>query len=413
MVGMGGSPSMGTGGGGMGGTGGGGACTNDASCKAERGDGSLCVADACTKAAGACGKGTLVVVPDPAFDGTLEAGLLEAACFYRALGPALAAVEPSTTTRVLAYAQQLQADGPVPVPADVRLEGRPQAPATTTQLTVANAAGKAMVTLAAGAELKGFALDGGGTTRGVAASTGAVRLEGPLRVADTQLALELTGDVAATVTGTAGAPVSLVDNKRGVFVPTDATLVMQGDGGDGLVVEGTDDGAGVFFEAATTAGGCSTLSGVTLRGNVSSSGGGTGAVEVRRGRRVVIDGCAFENNLQSVTFSGTGGTGTPSVDDFLGVRLSNNKFAAALPTAGGGSVLCGSDLAPSPTKLNLRAGNEFPGTPAALTCDQLGATSQPNCGIGQVFAHSGSDMVRTCFTDTCQCVGDTLQCGGT
>src|SRR5262245_15021735 len=121
----------GSGGVGPGGSGGSDACASDGACAAA---GSLCVKQACTEPSATCTKATLVVVPDATFVGELAADLA-GACFYRALGPALAAAAANAgaTTRVLVYAAVVV--GPAAVPPGVRLEGRATALATLVALT--------------------------------------------------------------------------------------------------------------------------------------------------------------------------------------------------------------------------------------------------------------------------------------
>jgi hypothetical protein len=403
--GTGGAPMMGAGGGGTGGTAGAGPCTSDAACAADKGAGSLCVGDACTKATGACDATLLVVVapgrePDDA--------ALGGACHFRDLDGAREAIGP-TTTRLAVYADSASSTEALEFTKAASLEGHHSDTSKAVPITLPQAATTPLVRFAEGGTLKGVAL-GGGVATAVRHESGTLSIAGPTTLANAALALELVGSAAATVTGTESAPVRLSGNKRGIVVPTDATLSMQGDGKvEGLVVEGTNGGgAAVFFDVATTAGGCSTLSKVTLRDNTGSDlANGNGAIEVRKGRQVVVDDCTFVHNTRSVTF---GGGGNSEASDFLNVHLENNDFADALPTTPNtGSVLCGDDLG-SNTQLRLRANNAFPNS---QDCDALGDNSSPNCGIGQVFSHNGvSNVVRACETNTCQCVGSTAQCGG-
>jgi hypothetical protein len=398
--GSGGAPMMGTGGGG---TAGAGACADDAACAADQGEGSLCVGGACTKAAGACDATLLVVVaPGRAVD---DAVLAEG-CHFRDLDGARAAVG-ATTTRLAVYADEAVSTEALAFATAATLEGHHSDAAKAVALTLPPAAGTPLVRFGQGGALKGVELNGGGVTTAVRAEGGTLAVSGPTALTNASPALELAGKAAAAVTGTGAAPVHFAGNQRGIVVPTDATIIMRGDDdAESLVVEGTSGGgAAVFFEAATTAGGCSTLSKVTLRENVGSSGvNGTGGIEVRKGRQLVIDGCTFVHNQQSVTF---GGGGDSKANDFLGVHLENNDFADALPTqpANTGSVLCGDNLGSSDTTLNLRVGNVFPGAPG--TCEALPGQSQFNCGIGQVFAHSAPNL-----DVNLACTGGTFQCGG-
>lgn len=413
--GSGGAPQMGMGGGGgAGGTGGAPPCTDDAAgdgaCVASAGDGSLCVAGACTKPGGDCdAKALVVVVHGRAPDDTALAG----ACYYRDLDAARAAISQATE-RLALYTESASSTGVLAFTAAATLDGHPSDASKAVALTLPAAASDALVTFAQGGTLRGVALNGGGSAAAVRVTGGALTVLGPTTIANASPAIALVGSVAAQVTGSQAAPVRLSGNQRGVVVPAEATLLMQGDANaESLVIEGTSGGgAAVFFDVGSGAAACSTLSNVTLRDNTGISGtNGTGAVEVRRNRQLVIEGCTFERNRQSVTFSGTGGSGGSSPDAFLNVHLMNNVFTNALPTEPNtGSVLCGTALAASGTNLFLREGNVFPNGQA---CSDLPANSQATCDDGHVFAHNGpSDMVRTCASGTCQCVSGTAQCGG-
>jgi hypothetical protein len=401
-MGTGGAPAMGTGGGGAGGTAGtagAGACASDAACADAKGAGSLCVAEACTKASGACDATLLVVVaPGRAVDdATLADG-----CYFRDLDGARAALG-ATTTRLAVYADSASSAAGLDFSKAVTFEGHHADAAKAVVLTLPPVAGTPLVRFGEGGALKGVALDGGGGATAVRVEAGTLTVTGPTTLSNASPALALVGSATATVTGTEAAPVRLSGNRRGVVVPAAATLVMQGDGtAESVVVEGTNGGAAVFFEAAGTSP-CSTVSGVTLRENVGSSGDGTGALEVRKGRQLVVDGCTFVHNRQSVTFGGGGDSG---VDSFLGVQLQNNVFIEALPTTPNrGSVLCGSALGSSGTQLFVRDGNVFPGAPG--DCAALPAPSQFGCDGGQVLGHSSPGM-----TVNPECVGGIFQCGG-
>jgi hypothetical protein len=403
------SGSGGSGGsGGVGGGAGGAGCVEDGAC-ASQGAGSLCVGEVCTKASASCDKAALLVV-EKGFAGTLDDAPL-GACYFRALDDALGAVDAEKTKRLDVYAAAATASAPIAVGAGVRLAGHGPAAGQAVALAVTGGGGVALVTLGDGASLAGFRLDAQGA-KAVAVPAGAASLSGPLELRGGAPALAVEGTAQATVTGSATAKVLVTANARGVVVAAEAAVAMQGgDDPESLVVEDTNGGAAVLFEASTAAGQCSALGKVTLRRNKGVSGtDGTGALEVRRGRQVVVDGCTFEDNRQSVTFNGIGGAAGSGPDDFAGVQLQRNQFAAALPTEGGGSVVCGSNLGSDNTTLPLRDGNVFP---SALACDPA-ATSSFNCGGGQVLAHSGgADLAVGCSAGTCQCSTGTLQCGGT
>jgi hypothetical protein len=396
------SGAAGEGGGGMGGSaggtsgvGGGGAggadvCDGDAACAAA---GSLCVTKRCTEPAATCATGTLVVVPDPAFVGDLDAEFAKA-CHYRALGPALTvAAQGSGTTRVVVYASAVE--GPVDVPAGVRLEGRATAPATLVALTARGASGAgggagasgaagagggnttpALVTLGAGAALAGFALDGKGAVGGVRVEAGAVRLEGPLTVADATRAFDLAGTADATVAGTQAAPVLLKGNRLGIVVGPTTKLALTGDGEKGgVTVEGTTAGAGVLVLAGDLTGAI-VLEGLWAKDNKGSSADGTGAVEVRQGRAVTIKNSVFEGNSRGLTLNGES---TSDFTSFTNVVLEGNRFTLATP--GQSSALCGSQLG-SETQLKLGSGNVFP--TAMMTCPP---TQVSNCNTGADVGH--------------------------
>jgi hypothetical protein len=405
FAGAGGASGVGGAGGvsGLGGGGaGGGPCASDGACAADEGAGSLCVGETCTAPTGACAKGTLVVVPDAAFAGELSADL-EGACFYRALGPALAAAAApaSGTTRVLVYAAAVE--GPAQVPGGVRLEGRATAPATLVALTGGGTSGAGggagasgaggggatpvLVTLGAGAALSGFALDGKGVVGGVRAEAGAVRLDGPLTIANTTRALDLGGTADATVAGTEAAPVLVKGNQLGIVVGATAKLALTGDGDKGgVTVEGTTAGAGVLV----LAGGVTAtvrLEGLLAKDNKVSTADGSGAVELRQGRSVTIKNGVFEGNSRSLTLNGEL---TSDFTSFTNVVLEGNRFTLATP--GQGSTICGSKLG-NQTELNLGPGNVFP--LAMTTCPPAQVDS---CNTG---ADVGYDTVNQ-FAIACQ-----------
>ncbi len=402
--GLGGASGVGGAGGaaGLGDGGAGGApCASDAACAADEGAGSLCVGEACTAPSTSCTKATLVVVPGEADEGAVDAQLA-GACHYRALAPALAdaagGAAGAGTTRVLVYASAVA--GPAQVPNGVRLEGRATAPASLVAFTGGGASGAGggagasgaggaggghpvptLVTLGAGAALAGFALDGQGTAVGVKAEAGAVRLEGPVTVANTTRAVDLAGTADATVTGTEAAPVLLKGNRLGLVVGPTAKLTLTGDGDKGgVTVEGTTAGAGVLV----LAGGVTStvrLEGLLAKDNKNSTvTDGTGAVEVRQGRSVTIKGGVFEGNRQSVTLNGELSSGSTA---FSNVVLEGNRFTLATP--GQGSTICGSQLG-SQTQLRLGPGNVFP--VAMTTCPP---TQVDSCNTG---ADVGYDSVN-------------------
>ncbi len=412
-VGGSGGSAMGSSGLGGGGTGGGSPCVSDAACAAEQGAGSLCVAEACTAPSTSCTKATLVVVPDAAFAGELAVNV-EGACFYRALGPALAAATANgsaTTTRVAVYAAAVE--GPAAVPAGVRLEGRATPPATLVALTMgasggaggagggagasgagASGAGGAgatpvLVTLSAGAALVGFALDGKGTAAGVKAEAGAVRLEGPLTIANATRAVDLGGAVDATITGTQAASVLVKGNQLGIVVGATAKLTLTGDGEKGgVTVEGTAAGAGVLVQAGDLTSSVR-FEGLLAKDNkISTVNDGTGAIEVRQGRDVTIKNSVFNGNNVGLTLNGQN---TSLSTAFANVKLEGNRFTLATP--GQGSTICGSKLN-SQTELNLGPGNVFP--LAMTTCPP---TQASNCNGG---ADVGRDTLNAFVI---QCTG--------
>jgi hypothetical protein len=368
--------SSGHGGGGAAGTGGG-PCADDAACGTAKGDGSLCVGGACTEAAAACSKATLVVVADD-FIGEVDKAGLDGACFYRQLDPALAAVVVGATTKVTAFAISAAVAAPLTVPAGVTLEGRTPDPKVPVTLAVAAPVADApLVSVGAGGGLKGFALDGKGTAGGIKAEAGAVRLEGPLTIADATIGLDLGGTADATLVGTHEAPVRLSANQRGVVVGATAKLALTGDGEmGGVTVAGTTGGAGVLV----VTGGSSAavrLEGLLAKNNkVGTVDDGTGAIEVREGRAVAIKNGVFEGNRQAVTLNGRGSSGPTA---FTNVVLEGNRFTLATP--GQGSAICGSQLG-SQTQLKIGAGNEFP--TAATACPPAQTDS---CNAGGDVGH--------------------------
>ena len=373
-----------------GGSGGGGPCANDAACVADRGAGSLCVGDACTAPSSSCAKATLAVVPDEAFAGEL-ADDLNSACFYLALDPALdvAAANGGATTRVVVYAAAVT--GPAAVPAGVRLEGRATAPATLVALTGGGTSGSAgsagaagaggggataLVTLGDKAALTGFALDADGAV-GVRVAAGKASLEGPLELRGGAPALSVEGTVVATVAGKADAAVLFIDNASGVRVGPTAGLTMTGDKSEtGLVVTGTDGGAALLVEAGDSSAEVA-LSGVQFRGTTGGDVlGGTGAVEVRSGRRVTLANNLFENNNRGVNLNG-GGSSAP--DAFVNVSLTGNRLVVG---ASAGVAICGADLLAATTPLRLGAGNELPSGAVETQADCAALAQQGNCNGG-------------------------------
>jgi hypothetical protein len=381
-------------GGGGGGSSGNGPCANDAACSIEKGGGSLCLGDACTEATATCAKATLVVVPDTAFTGAFDADL-GGACFYRALGPALAAAAQSggVTTRVVVYATAVE--GPAVVPNGVRLEGRATAPATLIALTAGGASGAgggagasgaggagggnatpALVTLGDGAALAGFVLDAEGAV-GVRVAAGKASLEGPLELRGGKPALAVEGTARATVTGKAEAAVLFTGNARGVGVGPTASLTMAGDASEtGLVLTGTNGGAAVLVEAGGTAAEVA-LTGVQLRGNTGGDVlGGTGAIEVRPGRKVALMNNVFENNNRGLNLNG-GGASAP--DAFVNVSLTGNRFVVG---ASAGVAICGADFFAGTTLLRLGAGNELPSGTVDTQAECAALTQQDSCNGG-------------------------------
>jgi hypothetical protein len=376
--------TAGLGGGGAGG--GKGPCASDSACAADEGAGSLCVGGACTEAAAMCAKATLVVVAE-GFASAVDPAL-NGACFFRQLDAALGAVVAGTTTKVVAYAATATVAAPLTVPEGVTLEGRTDDAKVPVALTVTTpVAGAPLVTLGSGGGLKGFALDGKGTAGGVKAEAGAVRLEGPLTIANATRGLDLGGTVDATVVGAQAAPVQLRTNKQGVVVGATAKVALMGDGAmGGVTIEGTTAGAGVLV---VTGGSSATvrLEGLLAKDNkVSTVNDGTGAVEVRQGRSVTVKNGVFEGNSIALTLNGQ----TSSLSTaFANVVLEGNRFTLA--TRGQGSAICGSQLG-SQTQLKLGAGNVFP---TAMTACPPAQTDSCNAG-GDV----GSDTANT-FAITC------------
>jgi hypothetical protein len=353
----------------------------------------LCISKACTAPTAACTKATLVVVPDKAFAGSIDDELVNA-CHYRAIDPALAAAAApeSGTTRVVVYAATVE--GPVTVPTGVRLEGRATTPATLVALTASGAGGAAgasggagsagaggpgpaaLVTLDDGAALAGFALDAAGAV-GVRVAAGKASLEGPLAITGGAPALSVEGTAVATVLGKAESAVLFTGNARGVRIGPTAGLTMTGDQSEtGLVLAGTKGGAAVLVEA----GGNSAevvLTGVQFRGNTGGDVlGGTGAVEVRPGRKVTLTSNVFENNSRGLNLNG-GGTSAP--DAFVNVSLVGNRFVVG---ASAGVAICGADFLAVTTLLRLGAGNELPSGAVDTQAACAGLTQQDSCSGG-------------------------------
>jgi hypothetical protein len=342
---------------------------------ADKGEGSLCVAQACTQPDGACDAKVLVVVEKA--DEALAAVEPRTACFFRALAPALTGA--GSGARVVAYAAAtVGAPNPVTVPAGVRLEGHTAEAGKAVALEVtAPIAGSPLVTMAAGSALAGFAFDGKGTARGVAASSGAVRLEGPLRVAATAFAVELTGDAVATVRGTATTPVVITGNVRGIDVGSTAGLDLEGDGeAGGVLVETTGMAAGILIRAGGTSFE-NRVVGLLAKDNAGTGPNGTGAIEVRQGRKVTITGGVFRRNSVAVSFNGENNSQFAA---FSNVTVSGSTFENPTPTTG--TAICGS-LFGGATQLVLGASNVFPsGRQAPGDCAVLGTNQDDSCNEG-------------------------------
>jgi hypothetical protein len=392
-----GGSAMGSAGLGGGGSGGNGSCASDVACGLEQGSGSLCVGDACTSSTASCSKSTLVVVPDEAFAGTIESELATV-CHYRQLGAAFtaASMAPSGTTRVLVYAASVE--GPVNVPDGVRLEGRATAPATLVALTAGGGSGAgggagasgssgaggagaaALVTLGDKTALAGFALDAEGAT-GVRIAAGKASLEGPLELKGGTPALSIEGTAAATVIGKAEAIVLFTGNARGVRVGPTAGLTMTGDTSEtGLVLTGTNGGAAVLVEAGDSSAEV-VLTGLHLTNNTGSDVlGGTGAVEVRSGRKVTLTNNVFENNRNGLRLNGLGAN---EANDFVNVLLVGNRFVVGVST---GVAICGADLLAATTLLRLGAGNELPSGAVDTQSACAALTQQGSCNGGAMPA---------------------------
>jgi hypothetical protein len=368
-----GTPAMGTGGGGTGGTGGGG-CVGDTSCDVA--NGSLCVGGTCTKALGACDAKAFVVVEQS--DEALAAAESRDACFFRALAPALTAVGTETQRVAVYAATSVTVPTPITVPSNVALDGHTAEPGKAVALEVAALTpGVPLVTMAPGSGLKGIALDGKGTSSGVLASSGAVRFDGPLRVASTTLAIELTGNAVATVRGAMTTPVIVTSNLRGIDVAQSAGLDLEGDGeAGGVLVETTGMSAGILIRAGDTAIE-NKLIGLLAKDNIGSTSNGTGAVEVRQGRKVTISGSVFRKNNVAISLNGENNSQFAS---FSNVLVSGSVFENPSPTTG--TAICGSGFS-GEIQLALGPVNTFPSnlkTPD--DCTALGSNQGGACNGG-------------------------------
>jgi hypothetical protein len=382
------------GGGGAGGTGGG-TCQLDPDC-APNGKGSLCVNKVCTAPTeGEACKRTTVVVVDPAFTGSLEGAPLDA-CYFRTLGEGMTAVAPGTTTRLAVYADAAQSATPIQLAAGVVLEGHPSQVGQLTALS-AGVGGPALVSLGEGSGLKGFRLDGKGG-KAVLALSGEITLSGPLELRNGSPALSVEGTAKATVTGTMTAPVLFTDNARGIVVGATAGLEMTGEGGASLVLEKTSNGAAILVEKGDTGTLDVVVSKVTLQENRKSSSDGTGAIEIRPGRKTTIQSCTFVANQQSITLNGLE---TPSINVFADVTVVGNDFSKALPSETEGIAICGSSLGADNTLVELSAGleNQFPsGAKSPGDCQSLETNQKPNCFSGGDIGHDniGEDLDLGC-----------------
>ncbi len=348
-----------------------------------------------------CDRARLVVV-QPGFDAKLDPALA-GACRFASLDDALAVLAPGAQ-RLAIYGQNASAAAPLVLPAGLTFEGHAADPAQPLALAVkAAAAGAPLLTLGAGSTVKGVALEGPTVEgepvpAGVRVASGAVRLEGPLRLRRLSLALSVEGTATATVVGTKAAPVLVSGNARGVVVAPGAGLELTGEGGASVVLEKTSKGAALLVEKGDGSDIEITVSGVLVQDNRGSSGlDGTGGIEVRKGRQVAVRGCVFERNVISVCLNGEKSSVAAS---FSGLSLENNLFRIALPSAGSGSALCGSNLGAVDTQLTLGAGNVFPSgaVSGAATCAALNDGQEFGCDAGGDVAYDApdNDLALTC-----------------
>jgi hypothetical protein len=366
--------SMGSGGGGTGGAGP--ECMDDTECT-TKGVGSLCVAGACTASSDNCAKAKRVVIDDNARRAPVVAGKdFSDACYYKSLDDAFQS--PQNDMHVVVTAEAVSVGSPLTIDLDdVTLEGQSPQVGQPVALTVPLDEVQPRLTLAgSNVRLKGFALDGNNDAPGVAVTSGSTTLEGPFRLRGLTRALSVEGTAKATVVGTEAAPVTITENARGVLVGGTAGLEMTGEGGSGLVVEKTSAGAGLLIDAGDTSLPVA-IKGVVFRANMVAGGpDGAGAVDVRRNRQVLLEGCAFEKNQQSITLNAQN---TNSANIFLNVRISGNNFSNALPSQGQGAVVCGSEFVSANTKIQLEPlANTFPTT--ATACATI--VPAPNCTNG-------------------------------
>jgi hypothetical protein len=399
---------MGQGGGGMGGGGGSGPCASDAACADDNGPGSLCVGDACTKASGACDATRLVVVapgrrPD-------DAALAEG-CHFRDLDGAREALGPSTA-RLAVYADSASSTAPLAFTKAASLEGH-HADATKAVALTLPAGSGVLVRFAQGGALRGVGLAGDGKATAVRVEAGSLAVAGPTTVTTAGLGLEVTGEAKAVVTGSVEQRVLVTSNARGIYVGATASLEVTGVGGESVVIEKADKGAGVLVEKGVLTKGELSMKSVLVRDNQGSdSSNGSGGVEVRGGRKATVSNNTFSGNNTSVSFSGQGASATVSNNTFSGnntsvsfqgspgdlfdafkaVTLADNDFTGALPVGGGGVVICGRSLGASGTTLTLGSGNQFPngGEASPGTCQTFEDAQEGSCtGGGDIDFESG------------------------
>ncbi|HEU4411328.1 MAG TPA: hypothetical protein VFS43_39115 [Polyangiaceae bacterium] len=376
--------AAGAGGQGGGGAGGSGPCPDDAACGAGVGPGSLCVGGACTKA-GDCDRAALVVV-DAAFAGATDPALA-GACFFRGLGDTEGALVDGTTRSIVVYASALHLTLPFRLRPGVALEGRGPDGAPVA-LDFATPSDQALLTLERDTAVRGFALAGGGVARGIAAVEGQATLRGPLSIAETRVALDLSAGAAALVEGAQASPVRLARNAVGVRVPDGAALTLEGDGAaGGLVLEETSEGAGVLVLAGNAAAPVR-LAGLLARNNLGSSAEGTGAVEVRRGRQVEVVGGVFEGNARALNLNGED---VSTFDSFSGVTIAGNAFTNRPSLS---VLICGTGL-PTAARLSMGSGNSFDGVPVvdSASCQQVEDQQTPSCEQGGALGYTGGSAL--------------------
>jgi hypothetical protein len=371
--------TAGVGGVGGGGSSGAGPCPNDDACVTTKGAGSLCISDACTQATGACDSKTLVVV---APGRTVDDAALANACHFRDLDAARAAFG-DTTVRLALYADSASSTQTLAFKSAALLDGHHSDSSQPVALTL-SIADATLVSLPFGGTVRGVALIGDATSKGIVSGEGALSLTGPLRIEGASVGLELGDNANATATALAAGPIAFVGNVVGVQVGAKASVTLRGDAQPGsLLLEGNGASTGLLVLD-----GDNTKAVALERALVTKHAVG---VEIRRGRAVTVSGSTFVQDRQAVTLNAEDVT---AANLFLNVVLTGNDFSQSRPAVNQGVAVCGSRLGVDNTILKVGQGNVFP---SGNVCSLLDERASCDTGGDLGFDTTGKSLQVQCL----------------